>query len=124
MSPLDSSELQLQIYHRLVDQLAASERRYRELVEHLREVVFECDSGGRLIFLNQAWAEILGHPIKESLGHSIAEFIDEEDREAALASIIAREGRPAREPRELRFRHQNGDVVWFGALCSHVRRRN
>lgn len=113
MSPLDSSELQLQIYHRLVDELAASERRYRELVEHLREIVFECDSGGRLIFLNQAWVEILGHPIKESLGHSIAEFLGEEDREAAIASIIAREGRPAREPRELRFRHQNGDVVWL-----------
>ena len=113
MSPLDSSELQLQIYHRLVDELAASERRYRELVEHLREVVFECDSGGRLIFLNQAWVEILGHPVKKSIGHSIAEFIDEEDREAALASIMAREGRPALEPRELRFRHQNGDVVWL-----------
>jgi PAS domain S-box-containing protein len=54
-----------------------------------------------------------GHPIKESLGHSIAEFIDEEDREAALASIIVREGRPAREPRELRFHHQSGDVVWL-----------
>jgi PAS domain S-box-containing protein len=113
MSPLDSSELQLQIYHRLVDELAASERRYRELVEHLREVVFECDSGGRLIFLNQAWVEILGHPIKESIGHSIAEFIDGEDRDAGIASIMSREGRPAREPRELRFRHQNGDVVWL-----------
>lgn len=113
MSPPDSSELQLQIYHRLVDELAASERRYRELVEHLREVVFECDSGGSLIFLNQAWVEILGHPIKESIGHSIAEFLDEEDREPALASIMAREGRPAREPRELRFRHHNGDVVWL-----------
>ena len=113
MSPLDSNELQLQIQNRLVHELAASERRYRELVEHLREIVFECDSGGRLIFLNQAWVEILGHPIKESIGHSIAEFIDEEDREAALALIMAREGRPAREPRELRFRHQNGDVVWL-----------
>jgi PAS domain S-box-containing protein len=113
MSPLDSSELQLQIQHRLVDELAASERRYRELVEHLHEVVFECDSGGRLIFLNQAWVEILGHPIRESIGHQIAEFIDEEDREAALASIMARERRPALEPRELRFRHQNGDVVWL-----------
>ena len=113
MSPLDSNELQLQIQNRLVHELAASERRYRELVEHLREIVFECDSRGHLIFLNQAWVEILGHPITESIGHSIAEFIDEEDREAALALIMAREGRPAREPRELRFRHQNGDVVWL-----------
>jgi PAS domain S-box-containing protein len=113
MSPLDSSELQLQIQHRLVHELAASEKRYRELVEHLREAIFECDSTGRLIFVNQAWVEILGYPISESVGHSLTEFIDEEDCEGALASMIAGEGRPMREPRELRFRHKNGDVVWL-----------
>jgi PAS domain S-box-containing protein len=113
MSPLDSSELQLQIQHRLVHELAASEKRYRELVEHLREAIFECDSTGRLIFVNQAWVEILGYPISESVGHSLTEFIDEEDCEGALASMIAGEGRPMREPRELRFRHKNSDVVWL-----------
>jgi PAS domain S-box-containing protein len=113
MTPLDSSELQLQIQHRLIDELAASERRYRELVEHLREVIFECDSSGSLIFVNQAWVEILGHPIVDSLGHSIAEFIFEEDREADIASMIGGEKYPAREPKERRFCHQNGDLVWL-----------
>jgi PAS domain S-box-containing protein len=113
MTPLDSSELQLQIQHRLIDELAASERRYRELVEHLREVIFECDSSGSPIFVNQAWVEILGHPIVDSLGHSIAEFIFEEDREADIASMIGGEKYPAREPKERRFCHQNGDLVWL-----------
>ena len=113
MTPLDSSELQLQIQHRLIDELAASERRYRELVEHLREVIFECDGSGSLTFVNQAWVEILGHPIVDSLGHSIAEFIFEEDREADIASVIGGEKYPAREPKELRFCHHNGDLVWL-----------
>jgi PAS domain S-box-containing protein len=113
MSPLDSSELQLQIQHRLIHELAASEKRYRELVEHLREVIFECDSAGSLIFLNQAWVETLGHSISESLGHSIIEFIYTEDREAAVAPIVEAAKNPAREPKELRFCHRSGDVVWL-----------
>jgi PAS domain S-box-containing protein len=113
MSPLDSSELQLQIQHRLVHELAASEKRYRELVEHLREVIFECDRSGSLIFLNQAWTEILGHPVSDSLGRSIAEFICEEDREAGTAPVIGPGKSSAREPKELRFCHRNGDVVWL-----------
>ena len=113
MTPLDSSELQLQIHHRLIDELAASERRYRELVEHLREAIFECDSSGSLIFVNQAWVEIVGHPIVDSLGHSIAEFIYEEDREADITSIIDGGKHSAREPKELRFCHHNGDLVWL-----------
>jgi PAS domain S-box-containing protein len=113
MTPLDSSELQLQIQHRLIDELAASEKRYRELVEHLREVIFECDSAGSLIFLNQAWAEILGHPIKDSLGRSLSDFMCEEDREAGIAPVIGVGRSSAREPKELRFCHLNGEVVWL-----------
>jgi two-component system, NtrC family, sensor kinase len=114
MTPLDSSELQLQIHDRLIQELAASEKRYRELVEHLMEIIFECDSSGRLTFLNQAWMEILGHPVGDSLGRSLIDFIHEEDdREEVLASIIGGAARSTHEPRELRFRHRNGDLVWL-----------
>jgi two-component system, NtrC family, sensor kinase len=113
MTPLDSNELQLQIQHRLVHELAASEKRYRELVEHLREVIFECDSSGKLIFVNQAWAEILGYPAEDSVGRSIAEFICEDDREAGLAPIMAAGKYPRREPKELRFCNHTGEIVWF-----------
>ena len=114
MTPLDSSELQLQIHHRLIEELAASEKRYRELVEHLREVIFECDGTGSLIFLNQAWAEILGHPVSESLGHSIAEFLCEEDQETGVALITGQRRKVSgQEQKELRFRHRNREVVWL-----------
>jgi PAS domain S-box-containing protein len=120
MTPLDSSELQLQIHDRLIHELGASEKRYRELVEHLREIIFECDSAGRLTFLNQAWVEILGHPVGDSLGRSLVDFIHEDVRAEALASIIGGAGRPAREPRELRFRHRNGDLVWLELSVRNV----
>src|SRR2546430_8912258 len=113
MPPPDSSELQLQIQHRLIEELAASEKRYRELVEHLREVIFECDGAGKFIFLNQAWVEILGYPLADSLGRPIGEFLYEEDRETGVALAVAREKFHGQEQKELRFRHRNGELVWL-----------
>ena len=91
------------------------EKRYRELVEHLREVIFECDGQGRLTFLNQAWSETLGYSTTESMTRPILDFIHEEDRTKALAVLEGQPGnvfeRPS--PKEVRFRTRTGEVVWF-----------
>ena len=39
-----NNELHTQIQYRLIDKLSESERRYRELVESLREIVFKLRS--------------------------------------------------------------------------------
>jgi len=57
-----ASEIETGTRYRLPEELALSEKRYRELVERLREGVFNCDSAGCLTFLNAAWTEILGYP--------------------------------------------------------------
>ena len=54
-------ELHTQIQYRLIEQLAESEQRYRQLVENLREIVFRIDNKGNLTFLNFAWKETLGY---------------------------------------------------------------
>ena len=48
-------ELNIQIQYRLIEQISESERRYRELVENLQEIVFKCDHAGNLTFINKAW---------------------------------------------------------------------
>ena len=113
MTEPDRRELQLQIQYRLVEELTASEKRYRELVEHLREVIFKCDTQGHLTFLNQAWTEVLGHPIEDSLGRSIGDFLYDADRQAGLALIMAPQHETSAQQRqELRFCHRHGEVVW------------
>jgi PAS domain S-box-containing protein len=115
MTTKDGGDLQLQIQYRLFEELRASEKRYRELVEHLREVIFECDGQGRLTFLNQAWSETLGYSTTESLTRPIVDFIHEEDRTKALAVLEGQPGNGFERPRpkELRFRTRTGEVVWF-----------
>ena len=42
--------------------------RYRSLVDHLREAVFQIDREGAWSFLNPAWETMTGFPVAESLG--------------------------------------------------------
>ncbi|MGA1870033.1 MAG: PAS domain S-box protein [bacterium] len=102
---------------RCMDEVKSSEGHYRELVEGIREVIFECDTKGRLTYLNRAWVETLGYKIKESLGQYVVDFIFEDDKRKGV-SLLARggNGTNARESGELRFLNIRGDIVWL-ILC-------
>ncbi len=109
-----SQELHAQIQYRLMEELSASERRYRELVERIREVVFKCDAKGRLSYLNNAWRDILGYPVEASLGRRLADYLAEEDRKDAMALITGDLAHgEAPEAREVRLRRSDGSLVWL-----------
>ena len=106
------NELHTQIQYRLLEKLAESEKRYRNLIENLREIVFECDHNGIFILLNRAWTATLGYPVKPSLGKAITCFLAPEDREiwyqAMVISVDSGEC-----CNELRFLNTDGEVVWL-----------
>lgn len=113
--PADFSaqELTSQIQYRLVEELSASERRYRELVEGIREVVFKCDNDGRLLFLNNAWTKILGYAVADSVGRYMREFLHEDDQEKVMAMIIGgKTCTNTAESIEVRYRRSDGEHVW------------
>ena len=57
---LKKRELDLQIQHRLIDQLSQSESRYKALVENIQEIVFQADEHLQFSFINKAWVSITG----------------------------------------------------------------
>lgn len=61
--------------------LEEREKKYRELVNNIREIIFSTDKEGNLTFLNPAWEEILGYPVSESLNKSFAFFAPEIHRD-------------------------------------------
>ncbi|SDH95983.1 CHASE domain-containing protein [Propionivibrio dicarboxylicus] len=94
--------------------LAASEERYRSVVNSVKEVIFQTDAAGRWTFLNPAWEEITGFPVAASLGTPLADTVCSEDRESCQGLIDAlTRGERADGRLELRFRHQSGDVRWM-----------
>ena len=104
-----NNELHTQIQYRLIEKLTESERRYRELVESLREIVFECDRNGCLTFLNKAWTEILGYSTKDSLGQKLEHFILEIDRGVWQAALQQK----TEDDLELRFSTRTGTALWL-----------
>ncbi|HTR98996.1 MAG TPA: PAS domain S-box protein [Bacteroidota bacterium] len=95
-------------------ELRRSERRYRQVVEGVREVIFETDAAGLWTLLNPAWTEITGFPVEESLGVSFLEFVLPEDREGNLAvfrPLIEREKEFCRH--EVRYRTRDGGFRWI-----------
>lgn len=108
-------ELRTQIHYELVEELSASEKRYRELVENLSEAVFQCDESGFFSFLTQRFTEIMGYPVKEALGRHPSSFMAEQD--GASWPEFPAPGQPAREF-NARFRHADGRTVWLSVSLS------
>lgn len=108
-----NEELNVQIQYRLINKLSESERRYRELVENLREVVFRCDSDGQLVFLNRAWTDLLGYSTAGSLGRSLSDFLSSEYPPYQRWLIDCQRNKLAVTAETLPFCHQSGTLVWL-----------
>jgi len=96
---------------RMEEELRESERRYRDLVENLSEVVYVISDTGRLVYANAAMQTIFGYSPEELLGRPITDFLHPEDipkGQDAIAAVIG--GR--RAANEYRFFAKDGTVRW------------
>jgi len=98
------------------DALRDSEARYRTVVEGVREVIFRVDAEGRLVLLNQAWEELTGHRVVNSMGRSILLFIHPDDRAVTgdLAQPVV-QGQVEEYRHEFRLVARDGTDIWVEA---------
>ena len=61
--------------------LSESEKKYREVVENVKEIIFQTDTDGNWLFLNNAWEEITGYSVEESLGQLFVKYVHPDDRQ-------------------------------------------
>lgn len=90
------------------------EQRYRSVVDNLREVIFQTNQNGELIFLNPAWEIMTGFPDKISIGQNLFSFIYPEEGQLLwnkFQKIIAGQLDECRQ--EVRFFTQNGGICWM-----------
>ena len=94
-------------------QITASERRYRQVLNNLREVVFQTDPNGAWTLLNPAWTEISGYTTEESLGRCYADFLHPDDLETGLKLFPPLlTGRTDSCRLEVRFITRSGAARW------------
>lgn len=100
--------------YRAKTMLAASEGKYRSLVNSVKEVIFQTDARGCWTFLNPIWAEITGFRVEDALGRTFLDFIHSEDRPSAaesFASLISEKNDYYRD--ELRYLTKDGGIRWI-----------
>ncbi len=131
-----NEELHTQIQYRLIEKLSESERRYRELVESLQEIVFQSNEKGQLTFLNYAWTEILGYNQEESLGKPIHDFLHPEDQTVfqnlltqlsghdLVDSMAPSNSKILPNRQELRFYNQTGEIVYLELSARWIKLSN
>lgn len=108
-----AAKLQLEVveHQRTQVALAESERHYRQLIETAHEGVWVIDTNNCTTLVNHRATEIVGYSREEIIGKSLFDFMDEERKAQALASI-ARVQQGIHEQIEFGFQRKNGEVAW------------
>jgi diguanylate cyclase (GGDEF)-like protein/PAS domain S-box-containing protein len=99
---------------RAEEALKESERRYRSVVDNIKEVIFQTDARGLWTFLNPAWQEITGFSVKESVGTNFLNYIHPDDRQRNLElfrPLVEREKDHCRH--EIRYLTKDGGCRWI-----------
>jgi PAS domain S-box-containing protein len=96
---------------RSVDQLRASEERYRRIVETTLEGVWQLDSDGVTTFVNEPMAQLLGMEPEQVVGLSMRGFLNDQGQVDLPRRLVAwREGRA--EHYETRLVRADGSTRW------------
>lgn len=67
--------------------LQKSDFRLRRIIESIPEVIFETDTEGNWLFLNQEWELLSGYKFEESIGKNMFDFVNRERQEMYQASF-------------------------------------
>ena len=101
---------------RAQEALAASESRYRSLVEAANLVVWEVSARGTVVSLNPAFEAITGRDASGLVGRPFGELFQPGDREAAVASVARGFRQGPAPPYDLRVASSDGEALVFEVL--------
>ena len=96
--------------------LRHSEIRYRHLVEHATDIVYELDADGRVVFCNDvATQRILGYAARELVGRRLIDLVPRPNRKAVLEFRKRQREQPGQANYfEFPVRAKDGHTVWLG----------
>ncbi|GEM_PF-6202800 len=94
--------------------LKQSESKYSEVVENVKEIIFQTDTNGLWLFLNKAWEEITGFSVDESLGQLFLNYVHPDDRQRNMElfePLINRKKDYCRH--QIRYLTKDGGFRWI-----------
>jgi PAS domain S-box-containing protein len=94
------------------NQLQESEKKYRELVENINEVIYEVDKNGIAQYVSSPIVSILKYKPSEIIAQPFINFIHPEDKQKVLAAV-QRITSGSLELNEYRLLTKSGDIRWI-----------
>ena len=107
-----NTDLQVLATNRLLEALVESENRMKQRVNLLREVVFELDDNGTIVFLNSAWSRLMGSDVHSAVGLRLSDFIVPEDRHTFREILSDTASFDQSSPPVVRMSKPNGVIAW------------
>lgn len=104
-------------------QIAHSERRYRQIVETAQEGIWLIDENNYTVFVNKKMCELLEYTQEEIIGKLVYDLIDESEKER-VADQIQRRKTGVTEQHELTLRTKTGKPVWTHLSTNPVHDEN
>ncbi len=106
---------------RAAEALAASEERFRALIERSTDLIMVFDAAGKVAFLSPSVSEALGYPMEELLVGNAFDYMDPEDRPEVgrvMRELAAEPGATRRF--ELHARRSDGSWRLFEAVARNL----
>ncbi len=96
--------------------LAASERRFRSLVQNSSDLVTIVAPDGVILYASDSASRIVGHSPAELVGSNLLTYLDQQDHDAVI-TLLGRNGGPSGDgPIEFSLRRGDGTPVWLEAV--------
>ncbi len=95
------------------------ETRHREMVNHLREVIFRVDAHGRFTYLNRAWETLTGQPVNQAIGQRVLRWLSKDEARYLLARLEPMlDGRRSAMQMEVRTGTGSASARWLEIAIS------
>ncbi len=112
---------QLQLHNELQSKLLELNNNYSLIVNNVNDTVFQTDSNGNWGFLSPSWENIMGYPVKDTLGKSFFHHIhpkELEDNKKQFLPLIKGIKKDCKYVS--RFLDHEGKSKWIRVYASHI----
>ncbi len=96
---------------RRIAELEAREQRFRRLVEHANDILYELTPDGVFTYVSPSWTDLVGHDAAEVIGTSFEPHVHPEDVDACRA-FLRRVVRTGEKQQGVRYRVRRKDGQW------------
>lgn len=102
-----------------INKLAESEARFKYIVDHVTDIIFQTDNTGNWVYLNKAWETIMEFDLEETIGEPFFNFLhpdDVEKNQLLFTPLINREKSYCSH--EIRYITRSGKIKWIRVFAT------